>query len=104
KKEMKKKKKQKKKKEIEANKKNLKTQESKLEEEKKKEEEKKNLIPEVENVLALYDKLETAEEKNMLLKTVVKQVNYLKTEKAIKKNSNPENFTLDIFPKINKVS
>ena len=91
-------------KEIDAIKKNLKTQESKLEEEKKKEEEKKNLIPEVENVLALYDKLETAEEKNMLLKTVVKQVNYLKTEKAIKKNSNPENFTLDIFPKINKVS
>lgn len=84
--------------------KNLKVQQDKLEEEKRKEDERKNLIPEVENVLDIYDKLETAEEKNKLLKTVVQQVNYLKTEKAIKKDSDPENFVLDIFPKINKAS
>ena len=38
--------------------------------------------------------------KNALLKTVVKRVEYLKTEKAIKKNSDPTDFELDIYPNI----
>ena len=56
---------------------------------------------EVKNVLDIYDTLKSAEEKNALLKTVVKRIDYLKTEKAIKKDSDPENFILDIYPKIN---
>ena len=91
-------------KEIDTMDRNMKLLEKQLEEEKIKEEEKRKLIPEVENVLDLYNKLETAEEKNQLLKTVVQQVKYLKTEKAIKKDSDPENFILDIFPKISKAS
>ena len=66
----------------------------------KKEEGKKAIIPKVENVLDFYDKLQTPEEKNDLLKTVVKRVEYLKTIKAIKKNSNPTSFELDIYPNI----
>lgn len=54
----------------------------------------------MENVLDLYPKLKTAEDKNELLKTVVKRIDYLKTEKAIKKNSDPTNFELDIYPNI----
>ena len=42
----------------------------------------------------------TAEEKNNLLKTIVKKVEYLKCEKAIKKDSDPTNFQLDIYPNI----
>ena len=58
------------------------------------------IIPKVENVLDFYDKLQTPEEKNDLLKTVVKRVEYLKTKKAIKKNSDPTDFELDIYPNI----
>ena len=68
--------------------------------ENKKEEGKKAIIPKVESVLDLYPNLQTAEEKNFLLKTVVKRVEYLKTEKAIKKDSDPTNFELDIYPNI----
>ena len=49
------------------------------------------------------DFLETAEEKNNLLKTVVSKVTYLKTEKALKKNADPTNFIINIYPKINKL-
>lgn len=66
----------------------------------KKEEGKKAIIPKIENVLDIYYNLQTAEEKNLLLKTVVKRVEYLKTEKAIKKDSDPTNFELDIYPSI----
>lgn len=71
-----------------------------LEQEIIKEEGKKVIIPKIENVIDLYQNLQTAEEKNLLLKTVVKRVEYLKTEKAIKKNSDPTDFELDIYPSI----
>ncbi len=71
-----------------------------IELENKKEEEKKAIVPRLKNVLDLYPSLQTAEEKNFLLKTVVKRVEYLKTEKAIKKDSDPTNFELDIYPNI----
>lgn len=58
------------------------------------------IIPKIENVIELYDILETAEEKNDLLKTIISKVIYLKTTKAIKKNSDPTDFDLKIFPKI----
>ncbi len=79
---------------------NIKEFEKQIELENKKDEGKKAIIPKVENVLDIYPKLRTAEEKNNLLKTVVKKVEYLKTEKAIRKDSDPTNFELDIYPNI----
>ena len=61
------------------------------------------MIPKLENVIDLYDKLKTAEDKNILLKSIIAKVTYLKTEKAIKKDSDPTNFELHIYPKIPKI-
>jgi len=63
---------------------------------------KETIIPKLENVIDLYSKLETAEDKNILLKSILTKVTYLKIEKAIKKNSDPTNFELHIYPKISK--
>ncbi len=64
--------------------------------------EKEIMIPKLENVIDLYGKLEIAEDKNILLKSIIAKVTYLKTEKAIKKDSDPTNFELHIYPKIHK--
>lgn len=80
---------------------NIEYQEKEIAIEKKRETDVKIIIPNIENVIDIYDTLESPEEKNLLLKTVVKKINYLKTEKAIKKNSDPENFELDIYPILN---
>ena len=63
---------------------------------------KETVIPKLKNVIDLYYKLESAEDKNILLKSILSKVTYLKTEKAIKKDSNPTNFELHIYPKILK--
>ena len=60
------------------------------------------IIHKLENIIDLYYKLESAEDKNVLLKSVLAKVTYLKTEKALKKDSNPTNFELHIYPKIPK--
>ena len=65
--------------------------------------ERKIVVPKIENVIDLYDKLETNEQKNALLKTVLVKVTYLKTEKAIKKTSNPNNFEIHIYPRVPKI-
>lgn len=75
---------------------------AKLEQEKIVDKEKAVLVPKIENLLDVYDLLQTAEEKNDLLKTVLTQVTYLKTEKALKKNADPTNFIINLYPKINK--
>ena len=61
------------------------------------------IIPKLENVIDLYYKLESAEDKNILLKSIIAKVTYLKTEKAIKKDADPTNFELHIYPKIPKI-
>lgn len=61
------------------------------------------IIPKLENIIDLYYNLETAEDKNILLKSIISKVTYLKTEKAIKKDSDPTNFELHIYPKIAKL-
>ena len=61
------------------------------------------MIPKLENVIDLYGKLETAEDKNILLKSIINKVTYLKMEKAIKKDTDPTNFELHIYPKILKI-
>ena len=66
--------------------------------------EKETMIPKLENVIDLYYKLETAEDKNILLKSIIAKITYLKTEKAIKKASSPTNFELHIYPKISKLT
>lgn len=65
--------------------------------------EKETMIPKLENVIDLYNKLETAEDKNILLKSIIAKITYLKTEKAIKNDSDPTNFELHIYPKIPKI-
>lgn len=65
--------------------------------------EKETMIPKLENVIDLYDKLETAEDKNILLKSILSKVTYLKTEKAIKSDSDSTNFELQIYPKVTKI-
>ena len=80
--------------------KNIKKYEQQIVIEKQREIEKRIILPKVENVIDLYYTLETAEEKNLLLKTVLKKVEYLKTKKAIKKDSDPTDFELDIYPNV----
>ena len=61
------------------------------------------MIPKLKNVIDLYTKLETAEDKNILLKSIIAKVTYLKTEKAIKTDSDPSNFELNIYPKLSRI-
>ncbi len=61
------------------------------------------IIPKLKNIIDLYYNLERAEDKNILLKSIISKVTYLKTEKAIKKDSDPMNFELHIYPKISKI-
>ena len=75
---------------------------TKLSQEKIVDKEKEILVPKIENLLDVYYLLKTPEEKNDLLKTVLTQVTYLKTEKSIRKDSDPTNFILNLYPKINK--
>ena len=65
--------------------------------------EKETIIPKLENIIDLYYKLKTAEDKNILLKSIITKVTYLKTEKAIKKDFDPTNFELHIYPKLSKI-
>ncbi|MFR7544843.1 MAG: recombinase family protein [Clostridia bacterium] len=64
--------------------------------------EKETIIPKIENVLDVYYKLESAEEKNYLLKTIIEKVTYLKVKKTLKKTDDPTDFEIHIFPKIPK--
>lgn len=60
------------------------------------------VIPKIENVLDVYYKLESDEERNRLLKTVLEKVTYLKVKKALKKTDDPTDFEIHIYPKIAK--
>ena len=74
----------------------------KVKQEEKVAKEKKIVIPKIENILDIYNKLESNDEKNKLLKIIIEKVTYLKTEKSIKKDSDPTNFEIHIYPKIPK--
>ena len=76
----------------------------KLNKEKMMDEERIKLTPKIENILDIYNLMETAEEKNNLLKTVLSEVLYLKTEKAIRKDSDPMNFTITLYPKLSRIA
>ena len=59
-------------------------------------------IPKLENVIDLYYNLDSAEAKNILLKSLLVKITYLKTQKALKKDSDPTNFELHVYPKMPK--
>ena len=65
--------------------------------------EKETIIPKLENIIDLYYNLKTAEDKNILLKSIISKVTYLKTKKNIKMGSDPTNFELHIYTKIKKL-
>lgn len=64
---------------------------------------KETMKPKLENIIDLYDNLETAEDKNIFLKSIISKITYLKIEKAIKKSSNSTNFELHIYLKFSKI-
>ena len=65
-------------------------------------EQKELMIPKLQNVLDIYYELESAEDKNNLLKTVVEKVTYLKEKPALKKTDDPMEFKIRIYPKLPK--
>ena len=58
----------------------------------------KNNFIEYQNIIELYDKMHSAEEKNIFLKTIISKITYLKTEKLLKKDDDFTNFEINIFP------
>ena len=64
--------------------------------------EKDLMVPKLEKVIDIYYKLETPEERNDLLKTVVEKVTYLKEKPALKKTDDPTDFKIRIYPKLPK--
>lgn len=61
---------------------------------------KKAVIPKIENIIDVYPTLDTPEEKNLLLKTVLKKVMYKKDHRTLGKNADPTDFQLDIYPNV----
>lgn len=59
----------------------------------------KNLLPRVRNVIAVYDNLESAEEKNVLLKSVIDHVVYSKSG-----SGKDDDMQLFIFPRVSTVN
>lgn len=64
--------------------------------------EKELIIPKLENVIDIYYQLDTAEEKNNILRTVLEKVTYLKEKKALKKTDDPTEFEIRLYPKLPK--
>ncbi|MCI8272902.1 MAG: recombinase family protein [Clostridia bacterium] len=60
----------------------------------------KSFVLKLESIVDLYNELNTAGDKNILLKSVFYKIIYLKNEKAIKSDSDPTTFELHIYPKI----
>lgn len=55
------------------------------------------------NFLDMYNFFKNPEEKNNLLQIVLDRVLYKKEEKSIKKTSDPTNFSIILYPKIDKI-
>lgn len=58
-----------------------------------------NIIPKVEELLEVYNKLPSPKDKNDMLKEVLEKVVYVK-DKGICRHVSPDDFTITIFPKI----
>lgn len=59
------------------------------------------LIPQVEYVLSVYDTLQSAQEKNTLLKTVIDKVVYIKEKGG--RWGNPDDYSIVLYPKLPKL-
>ena len=62
----------------------------------------KNMIPIFENVLECYNKVESAEEKNLLLKQIVSRVEYIKTVRNKRGKAFNDNFEVTVYPLLPK--
>ncbi len=60
----------------------------------------KTVLSQLHSVLDIYNEDISIEQKNVIFKNVLQKIEYVKTEKALKKNSDPYNFTLNIYPKL----
>lgn len=61
-----------------------------------------SFIPQVENVLAAYEHMDTAAGKNNLLRTVIERIEYLKTEPNRRGQRNNANFEIKVWPRVPK--
>lgn len=62
--------------------------------------ERQRLIPQVEYVLSVYNTLQSAQEKNDLLKTVIDKVVYIKEKGG--RWGNPDDYSIHLYPKLPK--
>lgn len=60
---------------------------------------KEEIVPKLKTLIDLYDSA-SVKDKNDLLKAVLEKVTYLKTKKALKKDDNPFEFELNIYPRL----
>lgn len=73
-----------------------------IEEDRKREASRSQIVPKVEHLLAVYDVLPSAMEKNEMLKEVLEKVVYLKERRARRKTDRLDDFEITIYPKIPK--
>ena len=76
----------------------IKTIQTEIEQLKQKEQRTAIFIPNVIKVLDLYRQLNTAAEKNKLLKEVIKEVVYYKEKSGSYSGVSPDDFTIEVFP------
>lgn len=62
-----------------------------------------DFIPQVNHIMEAYYSMESADTKNMLLKSVLERVDYLKTERNTRGQGDNANFELYITPKIRDI-
>lgn len=60
------------------------------------------LIPQVKNVLAAYASAPTAQDKNILLKSVIDHVSYHKTERCYRNNAPGDHLSIVVYPRMPK--
>ena len=58
--------------------------------------------PKIRDVLALYEKAQTAAGKNVMLKSVIEKVVYIKSEKCGRVKELGQKMQLEIYPKVPK--
>lgn len=75
------------------------TLEESIEREQVREENKKSIVPKIEKILEVYNSIEDVSIKNKLLKEVLEKAVYKKTSGG-RWHSNPDDFELEIFPKM----
>ncbi len=83
------------------NRESVKKLQQEMEHEKQIQEEQEEFLPKLKNVLEMYKSVSDVLTKNEILKGLIEKIEYTKTEKG-KRNQKCENFTLKIYPKLQK--